>query len=384
MVLSRVKGGVVLAAVVAGLALFTAACTAPNQQADASPSAQTSPSIPAASPTPVASPTSVETPTPETSPTPATSPSPAKLVITALPFHTGELGVSYGAVSLGASGGVKPYAWSIASGALPPGLTLSSGGTTTGTPTATGNFSFTVRVDDAAGGAAGVPRTIAVVPHLAVGGPCTKFCTVEEGCITVCGGFGSQSGGLAPYRYKVTAGALPIGMGLKGLALTGAFVRPPVIGDVLPGPYQFTVTVTDALGATGSVHAVYSVFQHITLFDSGSTCTGDFLNGCSVQLFYSGGTPGGTVDVAVSNVNCPDQPNGPCDGLNGDAAPNTLPTGFSAVAAGGTLTVTFPSGIPNGWQGSIDLTVVDQSPCSPGPTLCSSSTVTLPVSVAAG
>jgi hypothetical protein len=77
-------------------------------------------------------------------------------------------------------------------------MALSSGGSTTGTPTATGNFSFVVRVGDAAGGAAGAPRTITVVPHLKVNGRCTNYCDVESGCATVCGGFGSQSGGLAP------------------------------------------------------------------------------------------------------------------------------------------------------------------------------------------
>jgi hypothetical protein len=42
-----------------------------------------------------------------------------------------------------------PYTWSIASGALAPGLTLSSTGVITGTPTTTGTSSFTVRAADA-------------------------------------------------------------------------------------------------------------------------------------------------------------------------------------------------------------------------------------------
>jgi trimeric autotransporter adhesin len=62
---------------------------------------------------------------------------------------------------------VKPYKWSISSGALPPGLAVSSGGSTTGKPTTAGNLSFVVRVDDSAGGAAGVPRTIYVFRQIA-------------------------------------------------------------------------------------------------------------------------------------------------------------------------------------------------------------------------
>ena len=44
--------------------------------------------------------------------------------------------------TLAATGGVSPYTWSIASGALPTGLSLASTGQLTGTPTATGAFSF--------------------------------------------------------------------------------------------------------------------------------------------------------------------------------------------------------------------------------------------------
>jgi len=74
----------------------------------------------------------------------------------------GEVGLTYGTVTLGAAGGVKPYKWSISAGALPPGLAVSSGGGTTGKPTAAGTYGFVIRVDDSAGGAAGVSRTIFV------------------------------------------------------------------------------------------------------------------------------------------------------------------------------------------------------------------------------
>jgi hypothetical protein len=51
-----------------------------------------------------------------------------------------------------ATGGVTPYAWSLASGALPPGLTLNgSTGVISGTPTRKGNWNFVVRVRDSQG-----------------------------------------------------------------------------------------------------------------------------------------------------------------------------------------------------------------------------------------
>lgn len=58
---------------------------------------------------------------------------------------------SYSA-TLAAAGGTSPYAWDITSGALPPGLTLNaSTGTINGIPTASGDYSFTVRLSDTAG-----------------------------------------------------------------------------------------------------------------------------------------------------------------------------------------------------------------------------------------
>lgn len=49
-------------------------------------------------------------------------------------------------LSLAATGGTTPYAFSLFSGALPSGLTLSSLGSISGTPLATGTASFTVKV----------------------------------------------------------------------------------------------------------------------------------------------------------------------------------------------------------------------------------------------
>lgn len=55
------------------------------------------------------------------------------------------------AAQLVATGGTGAYSWSVTEGALPAGLTLSSSGAISGTPTSLGSSSFTVRVTDAAG-----------------------------------------------------------------------------------------------------------------------------------------------------------------------------------------------------------------------------------------
>lgn len=46
--------------------------------------------------------------------------------------------------------GTAPYTWSIYSGALPPGLTMTSGGLISGTPTTSGSYFVCIKVTDAA------------------------------------------------------------------------------------------------------------------------------------------------------------------------------------------------------------------------------------------
>jgi hypothetical protein len=57
------------------------------------------------------------------------------------------VGVAY-SQSLNATGGTKPYSFSVTSGSLPAGLTLSADGTVSGTPTTAGASTFTVTVTD--------------------------------------------------------------------------------------------------------------------------------------------------------------------------------------------------------------------------------------------
>ena len=80
-------------------------------------------------------------------------PLPPGPTITTSVLPSGTVGVSYSAV-VGATVGIVPFGWSIFSGALPPGLSLSpiSGQPLnigiTGTPVTAGTYDFTIRVGD--------------------------------------------------------------------------------------------------------------------------------------------------------------------------------------------------------------------------------------------
>ncbi|HMX27418.1 MAG TPA: protein kinase [Blastocatellia bacterium] len=63
----------------------------------------------------------------------------------------GLVGRAYPAAALAANGGTLPYTFSLLTGSLPPGMSLSSEGVISGTATQSGNFGFTVKATDANG-----------------------------------------------------------------------------------------------------------------------------------------------------------------------------------------------------------------------------------------
>lgn len=86
------------------------------------------------------------------------------LAITTPPtLPQGSVGSSY-SQTLAATGGLGPYAWSLVSGNLPAGLTLSTAGLITGTPTAPGGSLFTVQVTDTTSTSATQAFSLIIVP----------------------------------------------------------------------------------------------------------------------------------------------------------------------------------------------------------------------------
>ena len=204
------------AAWVAGFVLLLAGCTQPNQTATNSPEV-----TPTVASTPSTEPTPSDSPPPATSAPAAASPSPAKLIIRTVPFHMGEVGLNYGTVTLVAAGGVKPYKWSISTGALPGGVVLSSKGIATGTPTSSGTFSFVVRVDDAAGAAAGVPTSIFVFRQIAFLTTSAKCSDTGSGCTTTLRYTGGASNATPKIIVTLRAGDPPLPPGSTITAKAG-------------------------------------------------------------------------------------------------------------------------------------------------------------------
>jgi large repetitive protein len=132
--------------------------------------------------------------------------------------------------------------WSLASGALPAGLQLGSNGLLSGTPTAAGDFPFTVRVSDGSR-AATQAYTLTVVPRLTVG-------AVQVPAGEVARPFQlrlAATGGRAGYTWSLATGStLPAGLTLDP---AGVISGTPTA----PGTFPLKLTVTDTLGFTDSV-----------------------------------------------------------------------------------------------------------------------------------
>ena len=165
------------------------------------------------------------------------------VVIGANVLPQGTTGTGYSA-NVVASGGTPPYSWSLVSGALPAGLSLSSSGAITGTPTGVTHAAFTVQVTDSSPSpqSTTAPLSIDVVPPpLAVSR--TSFPQGTPGAFystTL-----TATGGTPPYAWSISSGSLPAGLKLSsGGSISGT--------PTTNGTASFTLRVTDAAGASAT------------------------------------------------------------------------------------------------------------------------------------
>jgi hypothetical protein len=176
---------------------------------------------------------------------------PGQLTITAGSPPAGATGIVYpGYTFTVAGGGASPFTWS-ETGALPPGLALSSAGQLTGTPVTAGNYAFTVKVADSSNPA--LTRTLPVSLKIDQSPP-----VLTSGQTLPAGIHGTgyyfqfgETGGLLPITFAVTQGAVPPGL---RLGADGSLTGTPTKASSTP--FAFTVTVTDSSTPTPATNSV--------------------------------------------------------------------------------------------------------------------------------
>jgi hypothetical protein len=201
------------------------------------------------------------------------------VVTTTLPVA--QYAVPY-TTTLSSIGGTPPYSWSVISGALPTGLSLSGTGTISGTPTSSGTGTFTVQVQDANSRLATQTLSITVYAPLAVTtGSLASGIQGSAYSATL-----AASGGTPPYTWSISSGSLPQGLTL--VAGTGVIAGTPTAS----GTSAFTVQVTDANSniATQPLSITIGTLAPLTITTTalpGGTSNVSY----SVTLTATGGTP---------------------------------------------------------------------------------------------
>jgi len=174
------------------------------------------------------------------------------LNITTAAVPDGAVGASYAATLSATDGDPTSYTWSVVGGALPAGLTLGTSGVPSvqlsGTPSASGTFSFTVLVTDASGGTDAQSYTFEVRPALSIS--TTTLPGIGQGSAysqTIVATGGSQLG----YQWALAPASGPLPTGLS-FAATGT---PSTVISGTPtvtGTFAFTLQVTDTFGVSAT------------------------------------------------------------------------------------------------------------------------------------
>ena len=231
------------------------------------------------------------------------------ILTTTLP--AGTLNVVYPTQTLSAGGGQPPYRWVVVTtgpGNLPPGLSLDGVfGRISGTPTASGNFPFTLMVTDNNGNTATATLSITVGGNIVI----TPATLPNAAVGTAYSQTLAATGGTAPYGWAVTAGSLPLGLTLG--AGTGVISGTPT----LPGSATFTVTATDSTRTTGQAAFTLVVSGPVTITTT-SLPDGTIGTPYSQTLAATGGTTPYTWAVTTG----------------------TLPAGLTLAAATGVISGT--------------------------------------------
>ncbi|MBI5084638.1 MAG: putative Ig domain-containing protein [Acidobacteria bacterium] len=273
--------------------------------------------------------------------------------ITTPGLPSGTLGAAY-SQTLAAAGGTLPYSWTVATGSLPPGLTLSPAGTISGVPSTGGSFNFTVRVNDGASGTSSQSYVINVASVLTITTPSPLINGSVGAPYSVTLGV---LGGTAPYTWTLLSGSLPVGMTLSP---AGTLAGTPTSST----NSIFSVRVTDVIGSTTTQSYNLYIGSGLTVTTNSPLPNGMVGTPYSTSLGATGGTPpytwvvtGGALPpgLAISAT-------GAITGTPSTATPSLFSVRVNDSASGAALTtlsltitaaitVTTPSALPAGTPG---------------------------------
>jgi uncharacterized repeat protein (TIGR01451 family) len=267
--------------------------------------------------------------------------------------------------TLTVSGGTSPYTWSLASGSLPAGITLNASGVLTGTPTATGTFSFTAKVTDALG------QTATEATTLTIGtGVTTNFSAPPAGQVGVPYSVTlTATGGTTPYTWAVNSGTLPAGLTLSS---AGVLSGTPTTA----GSSTFTVSVVDANNGV-STQSITLVINSAALSINLTASTTSVAPGSKVNytvtaqnvgtVAYSGTSLtvalGSVLDDATYDSNA-----AATAGSVSFSSPNLTWTGNLAVGATVTITFSVTAKSPDPGDGTLTAKVTSAATGSTCPT----------------
>src|SRR5229473_7323381 len=177
-------------------------------------------------------------------------PPPSSLAITTSSLPAGQTGAAYQG-ALAASGGSTPFTWSLSTGTLPTGLSLSaSSGAISVTPSASGSFNFTGYVSDSTSPTK-LTATKSFSITIATAGPqplaitTTALAQGQTGqpySVTL-----QATGGTPGYTWSIAVGQLPTGLQLA--ATSGQISGTPSAS----GQFNFTAQVTDTASPPATV-----------------------------------------------------------------------------------------------------------------------------------